>query len=237
MEKLWRMEGSLVCPRYPAGRANFSYISSLRFSKTRELWSSNATFAIAFYAAVNHNYDHKQQTMKHWNTQNGSNSTNHKPWTFELAEVNFFFLRDPQRWLTAAKNANVSWLLNFRIRVFSVKSAVKDEVSDYMTNTEVGPARFTLLAGLTLLQITLCLAQPGQLGQGMTIRACESSPVLNNRSMRELCWLKQRFTEKKRGQRFSHINVCLSWLDREGDPSTQDRFSPYNRGLRDTIKK
>ena len=153
MEKLWRMEGSLVCPRYPAGRANFSYISSLRFLKTRELWSSNAAFAIAFYAAVNHNYDHKQQTMKHWNTQNGSNSTNHKPWTFELVKVNFFFLRDPLRWLTAAKNANVSWLLNFRIRVFSVKSAVKDEVSDYMTNTKVGSTRFTLLAGLTLLQI------------------------------------------------------------------------------------
>ena len=35
-------------------------------------------FTIAFFAAVNHNYDHKQRTLKHRNTQNGSKSTNHK---------------------------------------------------------------------------------------------------------------------------------------------------------------
>ena len=50
--------------------------------------------------------------------------TNHKPWPFEPVKVKFCFLRGPLRWLTAAKNANVSWLLNFRIRMF-VKSAVK----------------------------------------------------------------------------------------------------------------
>ena len=30
------------------------------------------------FAAVNHNYDQKQRTLKHRNTQNGSKSTNHK---------------------------------------------------------------------------------------------------------------------------------------------------------------
>ena len=30
------------------------------------------------FAAVNHNYDHTQRTLKHRNTQNGSKSTNHK---------------------------------------------------------------------------------------------------------------------------------------------------------------
>ena len=53
----------------------------LRFSKTHELWSSKATFTIAFFSAVNHNYDHKQRTLKHRNTQNESKSTNHKSQT------------------------------------------------------------------------------------------------------------------------------------------------------------
>ena len=52
-----------------------------------------------------------------WNTEN------HKPWPFEPVKVKFCFLRGRSRWLTAAKNAIVSWLLNFRIRMF-VKSAV-----------------------------------------------------------------------------------------------------------------
>ena len=42
---------------------------------------ANAAFTIAFFAAVNHNYDHKQRTWKHGNTQNGSKSTNCKSQT------------------------------------------------------------------------------------------------------------------------------------------------------------
>ena len=48
---------------------------------------------------------------------------NHKPWPFEPLKVKFCFLRGPLRWLMAAKNQIVGWLLNFRIRMF-VKSAV-----------------------------------------------------------------------------------------------------------------
>ena len=48
--------------------------------------------------------------------------TNHKPWPFEPVKVKFCFLRGPLRCLTAAKNAIVSSLLNYRIRMF-VKSA------------------------------------------------------------------------------------------------------------------
>ena len=55
--------------------------------------------------------------------------TNHKPWPFEPVKVKFCFLRGPLRWLTVAKNAIVSWLLNFRIRMF-VKSAV---ITDHLT--------------------------------------------------------------------------------------------------------
>ena len=64
-----------------------------------------------------------------WNTETHKTDrnppiTNHKPWPFEPVKVKFCFLRGPLRWLTAAKNAIVSWLLNFRIRMF-VKSAVR----------------------------------------------------------------------------------------------------------------
>ena len=79
-----------------------------------------------FFAAVNHNnYDHKQRTLKHRNTQNGSKSANHKSenMNFWTCKSKVLFPRGPLRWLMAAKNAIVSWLLNFRIRLF-VKRAV-----------------------------------------------------------------------------------------------------------------
>ena len=63
-----------------------------------------------------------------WNTETHKTDrnppiTDHKPWPFEPVKVKFCFLRGALRWLTAAKNAIVSWLSNFRIRMF-VKSAV-----------------------------------------------------------------------------------------------------------------
>ena len=63
-----------------------------------------------------------------WNTETHKTDrnppiTNHKPWPFEPVKVKFCFLRGPLRWLTAAKNTIVSWLLNIRIRM-DVKSAV-----------------------------------------------------------------------------------------------------------------
>ena len=82
----------------------------LHFSKPRHLRSSNAAFTIVLFAA-----DHKQQTLKHRNKKKDRNPPpikNHKSWPFEPVEVNFCFLRGPLRWVTPAKNANVSWLLN-----------------------------------------------------------------------------------------------------------------------------
>ena len=97
----------------------------LGFSKTCKLWSSKAAFTVA----INHNKLFQSCTSNEpWNTETYKMDqnppiTNHKPWPFETVEVNFCFLRGNIRWLTAAKNANVSWLLNFRICVF-MKSAV-----------------------------------------------------------------------------------------------------------------
>ena len=41
-------------------------------------------FTIAFFAAVNHNNDHKQQTLQHRNIPNGSESTNHRSQTMSF---------------------------------------------------------------------------------------------------------------------------------------------------------
>ena len=97
----------------------------LHFSQTRELYSSKDALTIAFFNAVNRNYDHKQRTLKHRNTQNGSKSINHRSQTMTLNPFTYScFRRGSIRWLQAAKNANVSWLLNFRVSAF-LKSASK----------------------------------------------------------------------------------------------------------------
>ena len=81
---------------------------------------TKATFTtVFFFAAVNHNYNQKQWALNHRNTQSGSKTTNHKPWPFE--PVTFCVLRVRLKWLTAVKNENVSWLLNFRICMFLKK--------------------------------------------------------------------------------------------------------------------
>ena len=40
----------------------------LRFSLTRQHWSLEVNFPIAFFAAFNQNYRHKQWTIKHTKT-------------------------------------------------------------------------------------------------------------------------------------------------------------------------
>ena len=74
------------------GHVNFKYSSNKLYSvekwkyitalsQTCELQSSKAAFTIALFAAVNHNYDHKQRNLNHRNTQIGSKSTNGKSHT------------------------------------------------------------------------------------------------------------------------------------------------------------
>ena len=53
--------------------------SLLHFSKTCKLWSSQLRFLLP--SIIQCNYDNKQQTLKHRNTQNGSKSTNLKSQT------------------------------------------------------------------------------------------------------------------------------------------------------------
>ena len=94
----------------------------LRFSKTRELWSSkvNHLHNCIFHCCQSWlrsqatNPDTKETHKMDWNPP----ITNYKPWPFEPTEVNFCFLRGLLRLLMGAKNANISCLFNFRIRVF-----------------------------------------------------------------------------------------------------------------------
>ena len=81
-----------------------------------------------------------------WNTETHTTDqnppfTNHKPWPFEPVKVKFFVLTGLLRWLTAAKNAIVSWLLNFRIPMF-VKSAVRPyNLSPFHLKLKTGPSK------------------------------------------------------------------------------------------------
>ena len=55
--------------------------------------------------------------------------------SIKLAPVRVFSCEHPLRWLTAAKNANsdanVSWLLNFRIRLFMRSAVILHAVSEW----------------------------------------------------------------------------------------------------------
>ena len=104
------------------------------------MYIHNCVFRCRFIITITSNEPWNTQTHK---TDRNPPITNHKPWPFEPVKVKFCFLRGPLRWLTAAKNAIVSWLLNFRIRIF-VKSAVIDEPSKgaiHSTKIPTGPTR------------------------------------------------------------------------------------------------
>ena len=91
-------------------------------------------------------------TERHIKTHRNPPITNYKPWPFEPVKVKFCFLRGPLRWLTAAKNAIVSWLLNFRICMF-VKSAVMNWLREYVCISKLFPSGDFFLLILT----TFCL--------------------------------------------------------------------------------
>ena len=108
----WSLTWAHICSKNKLLFEQNKKSTLLRFSQTRELYSFKAAFTIAFFAAVNNNYYHKLRTLKQRNPQNGLKSTNHRSqsWPFEPVKKNFRFLRGPPKWLTAAKNENVSWL-------------------------------------------------------------------------------------------------------------------------------
>ena len=63
-------------------------LTLLRLSQT----CATLKFSIAFFTAINHNYDHKQRTLKH-KTDRNAPIANHRPWPIERVDVQFCFLR------------------------------------------------------------------------------------------------------------------------------------------------
>ena len=112
---------------------DFSRYPLLRFSKTRELWSSKAAFTSTFFAAVNHNYDHKQRTLKHRKTQNESKSTNYQSQTMTFW-TRWGKLLFPKRFAkliygSEKRKLQLAFELNLKIRVsVFMKSAVNREL-------------------------------------------------------------------------------------------------------------
>ena len=97
-------------------------------------WNLSKIFGI-LTSGFGHN---KITSNEPWNTETHKTDRNppirnHNPWRFEPVKIKFCFLRGPFRWLTAAKNAIVSWFLNFRIRMF-VKSAIISWVTNYVSD-------------------------------------------------------------------------------------------------------
>ena len=86
-------------------------------------------FADAIISTITSN---EQQNHKMYKN---SPITNLKPCPLELVEVNFCFLRFLLRWLMATKDANVSWLLNFRVCMFfkrTARTAFKEQGIPYL---------------------------------------------------------------------------------------------------------
>ena len=73
---------------------------------------------------------------------------NHKPWPFEPVKVKFCFLRGPLRWLMAARNTIISWLLSFWIRML-LKSAVRSSFQQCQWITGLYRNLKTKYAGLS----------------------------------------------------------------------------------------
>ena len=86
--------------------ANANMVLEVHFEVTA-LFTNTQTlkFKSHHHNYISHNYVHKQWTLKHRKTQNGSKSTNHRSptMTFWTRFSKAVFLRGPLRWLYVAK--------------------------------------------------------------------------------------------------------------------------------------
>ena len=112
-----------------------------------------------------------------WNTETHKTDrnppiTNHKPWPFEPVKVKFCFLRGLLRWLTAAKNAIVSWPLNYRLRMF-VKSTVRwGPVSPVLTSPLDLPMYWLWKLTFSVIDVWATLLRQSKLMDSSIITHC-----------------------------------------------------------------
>ena len=124
-----------------------------------------------------------------------------------------WFLRGPLRWLTAAKNANVSWPLNFRVRVF-LKSAVK--AATFLSKSSNMPWRNQIcIAPVSATGIAKCLYSkettcPRICSKSRSKSAKSSLPVGVRRSKTSIFNVEQwnKCVGYRLGYRFSSVQSC-----------------------------
>ena len=91
------------------------------FTKRRTL-KFKAAFTIDFFAAVNYDYNHKQwayEPQKHSKRMEINQSQTMTFWTRQVLVP-----KRSAKMIAAVKNANVCWLLNFRICMFLKSAAI-----------------------------------------------------------------------------------------------------------------
>ena len=99
------------------------------FTNTRTL-SSKAALTIALFAAVNRNYDQKQRTLKHRETQNGSKSTNHKyqTVTFWTRWSEFLFFNRSAKMIDGSEKRKRQFTFELQnSRVFEKRSKIEQK--------------------------------------------------------------------------------------------------------------
>ena len=111
-------------------KLKFFLQSKQHFSITCKFWTLNSQLAFLLMSTMI-----MIKSNESWNTEThkmdrNPTITNHNLWPLELVEVNFCFLRGLLKWLTAAKDANVSWLLNLRVQVFLQSAANFKQMND-----------------------------------------------------------------------------------------------------------
>ena len=104
-----------------------SYFPLLPFSITCEPWTLKASLQNLLHLSHVSIWRNEPWNTETHKTDQNRPITNHKPWPF--------FLGGPLKWLTAAKNANIRWLLNFAVWVL-VKSTVKCMLNETLRSSE-----------------------------------------------------------------------------------------------------
>ena len=117
---------------------NFKKLVNQAFSKPSWKQFKNICPLTALFKNTrefNRNYDHKQQTLKHRNTQNGSKYTNHKSqtmtfWTRRSKLVFPMSSAKISKMIDGSEKRKCQLALNFRIRVF-LKRAVSNTLEHF----------------------------------------------------------------------------------------------------------
>ena len=112
------------CSEELIGKRSFKYseVFSHLYCAFHKHANSKVQRLLSIISTITSNEPCNTETHK---TDRNLTITNHKPWPFEPVKEKYCLLKGPLGWLTAAKNAIFSSLLNFTIRIFCEKRSKK----------------------------------------------------------------------------------------------------------------